>query len=611
MQTDLIPIPENVVLSQFPSADEFLLRAVAGRSDTATSFQYASPLPNSAPLSLGQDNGVTRRFSRSGSFIPTAEEHAALYALKRGIAVGLAIANWFAEKRGLTDLLRRNRATPLIGSEAQVLQAVIKARAWLLLFVTSAYVAEALAPDEEDGQKAEIFTSLDTALSSLVTNLSQTQDIPVLKATVSWARSALAGQLAVAVSELGTYHEEIGRLAIGIEGGEFSIRGLSASRAAKRKASTSITFKKPHEIVGNRIAKAQATKLAKMLVSYDFKAQRNPFVELGGFLFTIIGDGEPGTGKTSIIQMTCGLIKNYCDVAGYDCHFENFSIDQISDYQGRSGHNARQFINRILDPSRISFGAIDDIDQIAGKRDSEKNSSVGQQEVTAVLMNAFDGVDTKVRGNCAFGMFTNYPDKVDDALRQRSAARWLIDGPQTRDDFVDILTLMIGPSFNGSTSRSRQVETGDSLYLAHAVPNDTKLRQLYDEVLSSGADLSTLDGLGHYLHAIKQMDRRFTGRAIKNITNAVLMRSLDIEMPDEWFENANVFLHQSLDTKTKMIKELQRPVSGAMILEEINRYADGELRFAARADDKDIEDRVNELKRETLARERFTGSVNA
>ena len=166
-------------------------------------------------------------------------------------------------------------------------------------------------------------------------------------------------------------------------------------------------------------------------------------MELGGFLFTFIGDGNPGTGKTSLIQMIAGLVKGYCDVAGYGFQYENFGIDQISEYQGKSGQNCRAFIERVLDPRSIGFGTIDDVDMVAGKRDDQRASG-GQQEVTAVLMEAFSGPNTVVRGNCAFGMFSNYPEKVDDALRQRAGARWTVDGPQTRADYIDILHLLLG-----------------------------------------------------------------------------------------------------------------------------------------------------------------------
>ncbi len=106
--------------------------------------------------------------------------------------------------------------------------------------------------------------------------------------------------------------------------------------------------------------------------------------------------------------MMAGLLNDYCKVAGYPFRYQNFSIDQIDSYQGKSGQNAKAFIDAVLDPSVIAFGTIDDIDQVAGKR-GDRQSSAGQQEVTAVFMQAFAGAGTVVRGNCTFGMFSNYP----------------------------------------------------------------------------------------------------------------------------------------------------------------------------------------------------------
>jgi hypothetical protein len=67
-----------------------------------------------------------------------------------------------------------------------------------------------------------------------------------------------------------------------------------------------MAFKKPEEVVGNHIAKYQAMRLSKMLMAYDFERRLNPFAELGGFIFTFMGDGKPGTGKTTLIQMMAG-----------------------------------------------------------------------------------------------------------------------------------------------------------------------------------------------------------------------------------------------------------------------------------------------------------------
>ena len=153
---------------------------------------------------------------------------------------------------------------------------------------------------------------------------------------------------------------------IRIDGDDFTLDGFDVAPGKKSKPLV-MTFKKPEEVVGNHIAKYQSVKLAKMLMAYDFDQQLNPFVELGGFLFTFIGDGAPGTGKTTLIQMIAGLVNGYCQVAGYPFVYENFGVDQISSYQGKSGQNCRQFITNVLNPRAIGFGTIDDIDQVAAQ----------------------------------------------------------------------------------------------------------------------------------------------------------------------------------------------------------------------------------------------------
>jgi hypothetical protein len=71
----------------------------------------------------------------------------------------------------------------------------------------------------------------------------------------------------------------------------------------------------------------------------------------------------------------------------------------------------------------------------------------------------------------------------------------------------------------------------------------------------------TMADVGDYLHRIKLAEPRFTGRAIKNITDAIKMRAMDIDLPDEWFETPEVFMHKSYDEKKAMIEELRGPFS--------------------------------------------------
>ncbi len=232
-----------------------------------------------------------------------------------------------------------------------------------------------------------------------------------------------------------------------VEADQLTLSGFTPARKARGTALTMV-FRKPSEVIGKHIAKHQAMKLAKMLMAYDFDRRLNPFAELGGFIFTFMGDGAPGTGKTTLIQMMAGRIHDYCMVGGYPFRYQNFSIDQIDSYQGRPGQNARAFIDQIRDPAGIGFGTIDDIDQVTGKR-GDRQSSAGQQEVTAVFMQAFAGANTVVRGNCTFGMFSNFPENLDDALRQRAGARFIVDGPQSREDISTF-----SRSFWGRTTQS-------------------------------------------------------------------------------------------------------------------------------------------------------------
>jgi SpoVK/Ycf46/Vps4 family AAA+-type ATPase len=356
-----------------------------------------------------------------------------------------------------------------------------------------------------------------------------------------------------------------------------------------------MTFKKPNEIIGNHIAKYQAMKLSKMLMAYDFDRQMNPFVELGGFLFTFIGDGAPGTGKTILIQMIAGMVYDYCQVAGYGFTYENFGIDQISSYQGKSGQNCKQFITNVLSTRTIGFGTVDDIDQVAAKR-SDDRASAGQQEVTAVLMESFAGATTVVRGNCSFGMFSNYPENVDDALRQRAGARWLVDGPQTRADYIDIFVLLAGKNHKIDLGKhelfdAQIIEKAVSeAYKDYSEPQEDGLEAVYDHFMDDHGKFKTMADIGTYLHLIKKAEPRFTGRAIKNITDAIKMRAMDIDLPDQWFENPETFMHKPYEVKKGMISELRGPFSIEMVMQEINRYADSEFRYTDKSDNAAVEE---------------------
>jgi hypothetical protein len=583
--------------------------------------RFRSTVVGMAARSTARPGGVrlAERIEGLGDGLVSPLQASVLGALRRGLAIALALGEQISAQSGLAELKKANLEGRLPEGRKAEFTELLTAEALAVLFTfanaTAFLLAEHLGSlTVEIGSVDEVLTdNPPLALQGALWELDQ--DIAVfasdearLVATVAAFCEALMHKVALraeSAARVGLY----GTASWKVEAEGLTISGFTPARAAKGGALV-MAFKKPHEVVGNHIAKYQSMKLAKMLMAYDFERRLNPFAELGGFIFTFMGDGAPGTGKTTLIQMMAGLLNDYCKAAGYPFLYRNFSIDQIDSYQGKSGQNAKAFIDAVIDPGVIGFGTIDDIDQVAGKR-GDRQSSAGQQEVTAVFMGAFAGAGTVVRGNCTFGMFSNYPENVDDALRQRAGARFLVDGPQTRDDYIDILALLLG--------KNHQIPLGDhQLYAAqeirkavaasfegHSRPHEEGLVKVWERVEAETGKLDTIAKIGAYLKAIQQADARFTGRAIKNITDAVKVRAMDFELPDEWMEDPVLFLFKPYDEKLAMIKGLMSPITVDMVIQEVNRYADSEFRYADKSDEAAISGMVRDMQRAEEAKRRY------
>lgn len=539
--------------------------------------------------------------------------------LRRALAIALALGDEYARTTPLTELKKANLENRLAAERKGEFTELLAAQALAVLYTFGNATAFLLAPQATEravdlGTVEEVLTdNAPLALHGALWELDQ-----MIAAHASDDGSLVATVLAYAellMAKVALRAENATRLAgfVGgswrVEADDLTISGFKPARAA-RGTTLTMTFKKPHEVVGNHIAKYQALRLSKMLMAYDFDRKMNPFAEMGGFIFTFMGDGAPGTGKTTLIQMMAGLLNDYCKAAGYPFRYQNFSIDQIDSYQGKSGQNAKSFITNVLDPAVIGFGTIDDIDQIAGKR-GDRQSSAGQQEVTAVFMEAFAGANTVVRGNCTFGMFSNFPENVDDALRQRAGARFLVDGPQTREDYIDILSLLMGknhdiPLGNHELFAAQEIKRAVSRsFEAHSRPHEEGLIAVWDKVSRDLGPLDTIAKIGTYLKAIQEADNRFTGRAIKNITDAVKVRAMDFELPDEWMENPELFLFKPYDEKLAMIRGMTTKITVEMVIQEINRYADSEFRYADKSDEVAISNMVRDFGRQEEAKRRY------
>jgi len=80
---------------------------------------------------------------------------------------------------------------------------------------------------------------------------------------------------------------------------------------------------------------------------------------------------------------------------------------------------------------------------------------------------------------------------------------------------------------------------------------------------------------------------------------------MDFELPDEWMENPELFVWKDYDTKRDMISELRQPITIDMVIQEINRYADSEFRYADKSDEVAIESMVRDYARQEEAKRRY------
>jgi len=582
---------------------------------------FRSTVPGMATRTTARPGGVrlSERIEGLGDGLVSPVQAAVLNALRRALAIALAMGETFAAQSGLAELKRANLEGRVPEPRRGEFGELLAGEALVVLFTFGNALAYLIAPHVgtatvELGEVEEVLTdNAPLALQGALWELDQdigalaTDDVKLV-AVVSAFAEALMKKVQIR-AENGARVSVFTGASWKVEADGLTIAGFKPAKAAKGGV-IAMAFKKPHEVVGNHIAKYQSLRLSKMLMAYDFERRLNPFAELGGFIFTFMGDGKPGTGKTTLIQMMAGLLNDYCKVAGYPFRYQNFSIDQIDSYQGKSGQNAKAFIDAVLDPSVIGFGTIDDIDQVAGKR-GDRQSSAGQQEVTAVFMQAFAGAGTVVRGNCTFGMFSNYPENVDDALRQRAGARFLVDGPQSREDYIDILSLLLGknhaiPVGDHELFAAQEIKKAVAAsFEGHSRPHEAGLVKVWDQVAKDIGPLDTIAKIGAYLKAIQTADERFTGRAIKNITDAVKVRAMDFELPDEWMETPDLFLFKPYDEKLAMIRGLMTPISVEMVIQEINRYADSEFRYADKSDEVAIQGMVRDFGRTEEAKRRY------
>ena len=139
-----------------------------------------------------------------------------------------------------------------------------------------------------------------------------------------------------------------------LEKSEFAVSGWEniLEGTAKSVEFNKIEFE---EIVGNRDAKHFARRLTERMLSYDFTAKKNPFLELGGFMPVFMGYGIPGTGKSMLIAAIATRLKKHSDELDIPFLFHPMPDTLISTFQGGSAEKMVQWMKPLQDPTKLYF----------------------------------------------------------------------------------------------------------------------------------------------------------------------------------------------------------------------------------------------------------------
>ncbi|MEM6620395.1 MAG: AAA family ATPase, partial [Pseudomonadota bacterium] len=206
--------------------------------------------------------------------ITTPTQATVLQALRRALAVAYTVQDHYTDATGLSELLKDNLQGSLAAAKRAEFGELLAAASLITLHTFANMCAYLTAPvagegSVEIGPLEEVLTDNPaTALAGALWELDQdlgafaqddNQTVLVLRAFCEKLMEKVALR-AASTPRLDPFTA----VAYRVEADDFTVDGFSAASRAKSTQLT-MSFKKPHQVVGNHIAKYQAMKLAKML----------------------------------------------------------------------------------------------------------------------------------------------------------------------------------------------------------------------------------------------------------------------------------------------------------------------------------------------------------
>lgn len=549
-----------------------------------------------------------------------------LYALQEGITMGIWLKDSYYDSSGLSSL--NERKSTLDVSRRREYDSKLQTATAFMLYGTAyriLYDLKPLASDDLSIMKNKFAGIPELSLMSPLKGISCllfyyekylshpeiiTSDEEVVNFTVVFFEAIIAEiQLRLGTLE---YMETITDRTYKLEKSEFAVSGWENVFEGRAK---SVEFNKVEfeEIVGNRDAKHFARRLTERMLSYDFTAKKNPFLELGGFMPVFMGYGIPGTGKSMLIAAIATRLKHHCDALDIPFLFHPMPDTLISTFQGGSAEKMVQWMKPLQDPGRLIFAPVDDAENNLQERTAQ-GVSAGVKEVIGVFLRYTEGAYAINYGNSAIGLFTNLPEMLDKAVISRVQGRFKIDGARTIPDFIDqdylwwrkfdatmpdFVNMKNPDTYQFLSEQGLAKNLGEILHSTEK-PTEEKVVEIYEQTKTRHKATDHMF-FAELFKNIQQAFPFFSSRDIRNIQSAVSLRLTDFDLPEEWFEDASLYFRKDYETKLAMLKELMKLNMKGLNFSDIRkqetiRYLDNVATIADTDFNRKVEQRVNELK---------------
>jgi hypothetical protein len=360
--------------------------------------------------------------------------------------------------------------------------------------------------------------------------------------------------------------------------GSLELRGFSAS-AQSQAPKAEFTPVRPEQIVGNSSAKRALVRYVDRLALYDAARGFNPVLELGGLPATVLFDGFPGTGKTSLFRMAMTRLQQRGEQTGLPVRFVSIDPSIKDEYYGKTAKLLTEKLGLTRDQSAITVVFFDDVDLLLLSR-GDPGMGGADKDVLNITMQFLDGAFTKHIGNAQTYAATNEPTATDSALRQRFHHRELIAGPEDWDDYAALLGVKLARQIQlGLVPVGGELPTPTVAAQTGGAPAAPEERRGLGALFGGGKKSMTWRELGELCAEFKRKDPRFTGRPIESVTQKLLAESADFDVPEEWFAEPDLFLRKSYDEKLDLLRTLYRPITGEMIAAELEHYFNSEQRY--------------------------------